>query len=67
ASVAAGTPPSTTPPRTKGRTGNVTVLEIQQLVPNGQPKKRAMQNLDWHAPLLKGVGGIKPLSPMVKT
>ncbi|MEO0985007.1 MAG: hypothetical protein AAFY20_05600 [Cyanobacteria bacterium J06639_14] len=36
ASVAAGTPPPTAPPLGKARTGNVTVLEIQQLVPNGQ-------------------------------
>ncbi|MEO0987737.1 MAG: hypothetical protein AAFY20_19685, partial [Cyanobacteria bacterium J06639_14] len=36
ASVAAGTPPPTAPPLGKGRTGNVTVLEIPQLVPNGQ-------------------------------
>ncbi|MEO0984514.1 MAG: hypothetical protein AAFY20_03090 [Cyanobacteria bacterium J06639_14] len=36
ASGAAGTPPPTAPPLGQGRTGNVAVLEMQQLVPNGQ-------------------------------
>ncbi|MEO0985305.1 MAG: hypothetical protein AAFY20_07120 [Cyanobacteria bacterium J06639_14] len=57
ASVAVGTPPPTAPPLGKGRMENVAVLEIQQLVPNGQLEKGAMPTRDWNVPFAQGVWG----------